>query len=160
MNNALIAAVKDVLEAAKIDAENNSARWSLMIPIEKIAALQTALEDIEANHLTLSVRENWGCMIYSGDGEYDAPAYLIVPDPDGKTIQHQYACVGCMQFEMTGRLEGLPRKIARIFKEGLSCNHWDEEELSRKTGYPVKRVWGEALCELEDGRYVATCNCD
>jgi hypothetical protein len=98
--------------------------------------------------------------LYSEPGLH-ATAYFITPDPEGSHIQHQYGCVSCLQFEMNGKVEVVPEPLASTFAKYLGeCSYASEEALSLQTGIHVVDVLGEGLCQLEDGRYVAVCNCD
>ena len=97
--------------------------------------------------------------LYNEAGLFDN-AYFISLCEGGKPIRHQYGCLGCLQFEEIGLLEQVQEPLATIFKELLGCDHADEGVVTTKTGLTCRRVLGEGLCQLEDGRYVATENCD
>lgn len=95
----------------------------------------------------------------------DHPTFHTTVTDDGQNhvpakIQHQYGCVGCSQWYWEGRIEKVPEPLAEIFEKNMRCTPASEEALSYLTNLRVKRVWGEGLCELADGRFVATENCD
>jgi hypothetical protein len=100
--------------------------------------------------------------LWSNFGEDQDRAFAIIPDESADWVQHQYACVGCHQFEIKGRVELIPDEIGKIFERGLGCDQWLPEEFALRLpdGWEVETVIGEGLCKLKDGRYVATCNCD
>lgn len=92
--------------------------------------------------------------------DFAETAYLITPKEDGYSIQHQYNCVCCDQFCVTGKAEPINKELAEILDKMLGCEPASKKEIKKKTGLKVERVLGEGLLLLKDGRYIATNNCD